>query len=91
VVVKLHLDGSVTVTDIDREGHSWTQTYRLGKPDSDMAQGAPTRETGTRIRFWPDKSVFTENNEFDFEILTSRLRELSFLNRETYTRPAYLE
>jgi DNA gyrase subunit B len=35
---------------------------------------------GTKITFWPDDEIF-ELLEYNFEILTQRLRELSFLNR----------
>jgi len=35
--------------------------------------------TGTRIRFWPDETIFKEI-KFDYNILKIRLRELAFLN-----------
>jgi DNA gyrase subunit B len=36
-------------------------------------------KTGTRIRFWPDRQVFTKDAEFDWEALVSRARHTSFL------------
>ena len=36
-------------------------------------------ETGTKITFWPDSSIFS-TTEFDFNILAGRMRELAFLN-----------
>ena len=69
--------------EIDRDGHRWRQTYRRGVPvDSIEAvsdRGA-SDPTGTRIRFSPDPEVFTQL-AFDYQILSQRLRELSFLNR----------
>jgi DNA gyrase subunit B len=44
----------------------------------------PEEKTGTEIQFYPDKEIFTGMEEdqffFDYEILTSRLRDLAFLN-----------
>ena len=34
-----------------------------------------------QIRFLPDRQIFRENAEYSFDILSQRLRELSFLNR----------
>ena len=66
---------------IRRAGFVHRQTYQIGEPDSELTAGEPTEETGTAIRFLPDKTIFVENNEFSFDILSQRLRELSFLNK----------
>ena len=67
--------------DIWRDGHHHQQTYQCGEPDHPLKVVEPSDHTGTRIRFYPDNEIFEENNEFSFEILTQRIRELSFLNK----------
>ena len=39
-----------------------------------------TEKRGTEVHFLPDTDIFKENNDFHYEILSKRLRELSFLN-----------
>jgi DNA gyrase subunit B len=65
--------------EIKREGHVWYQEYRRGVPQSPIVPIGDTDKTGTRITFKPDSEIFT-TTEFSFDLLASRLRELSFLN-----------
>jgi DNA gyrase subunit B len=67
--------------EIHREGGQYIQEYSRGEPLYDLKRIADSDKTGTTIRFTPDVEIFKENNEFSFEVLTQRLRELSFLNR----------
>ena len=60
-------------------GHTWTQEYRNGDPVAPIAITGDTSKTGTEITFLPSREVFT-STEFSFDILSHRLRELSFLN-----------
>jgi DNA gyrase subunit B len=66
--------------DIQREGFSWHQEYGRGRATTKLVKGKASTKTGTIIRFWPDREIFTETTEFKREILTERLRELAFLN-----------
>ncbi len=64
---------------IQREGKDHFQEYKDSKPVSDMKIIGDTDTTGTTIHFKPSAETFT-NILFDFDILSKRLRELSFLN-----------
>ncbi|NFL87955.1 DNA topoisomerase (ATP-hydrolyzing) subunit B [Clostridium botulinum] len=68
------------IVTVKREGHIWQQEYSKGKVLYDLKQIGDTEESGTTIYFKPDAEIFDEV-EFDFDILSQRLRELAFLNK----------
>lgn len=65
---------------IRRNNKVYEQNYVLGEPTKSLAITGETEERGTEIRFWPSQAIFQHNNEFHYDILLKRLRELSFLN-----------
>ena len=65
--------------EIRRDGKVWRQTYRRGDPDSPFDMIGTTDKTGTRLTFHPDPEIFA-SIDFSFDVLSQRLRELSFLN-----------
>ena len=65
---------------VKRDGHIYQQKYAIGVPKSKVELIGDTEDHGTTIRWKADKTIFTETTQYDYDVLKSRLRELSFLN-----------
>ncbi|MBP6892755.1 DNA topoisomerase IV subunit B, partial [Candidatus Babeliales bacterium] len=59
----------------------YKQTYKKGDPVASLKEAGSTSKNGTKVTFFPDPTIFQETVEFSFEILSTRLRELAFLNK----------
>jgi DNA gyrase subunit B len=70
------------IVEVKRNGKIHQQTYQYGKPITELKiiGNVDSKETGTTVKFLPDEQIFS-TTEFSFETLSSRLRELAFLNR----------
>jgi DNA gyrase subunit B len=66
--------------EIRRDGFVWTQQYERGAPVTELAQGAATKDTGTKITYLPDAEVF-ESLDHDWDTLEQRLRETAYLTK----------
>ncbi len=66
--------------EIRREGGVFRQEYERGKPSADLQRVGNTDRTGTKVSFKPDPEVFS-STEYSFEVISHRMRELSYLNR----------
>ena len=64
-----------------RDGKEYEQTYSQGKPNSAVKEVGKSDKRGTLVTFTPDKEIFKEVTDFDYDILSNRMRELSFLNK----------
>ncbi len=69
------------VAKVFRDGKEYEQSYSKGKPSAPVKEIGNSNKTGTLVTFTPDKEIFKEVTEFDYEILSNRMRELSFLNK----------
>jgi DNA gyrase subunit B len=65
--------------EIYRDGGVWRQRYQRGLPTEPIRQMGTTTTSGTKVVFKPDSEIFSVH-EMNFEVLSQRLRELSFLN-----------
>ena len=66
--------------EVHRDGKVYEQEYKQGKPLYDVREIGTTTERGTIVTFLPDPEIF-ETDEYKFDVLAHRLRELSFLNK----------
>lgn len=66
--------------EVSREGKKYFQRYARGKPETGVQEIGTSKTTGTKTTFKPDAKIF-ETTDFNYEILSNRLRELAFLNR----------
>src|SRR5487761_1078413 len=66
--------------EIWRDGYTWEQSYERGKPLTPLKKAGKTERRGTKITFLPDTAIFP-SVEFNYDTLSQRLRELSFLNK----------
>jgi len=66
--------------EVSRDGKKYFQSYIRGKPTADVQEIGTSEVTGTKTTFKPDTKIF-ETTDFDYDILSNRLRELAFLNR----------
>lgn len=75
--------------EIWRDGRHHKQRYERGVPANDLRDvgAAPSVEggvrRGTRVHFQPDPQIFTETLEYEFDVLSKRLKELAYLNPGT--------
>ena len=65
--------------EIYQKGKKFIQSYSQGKKTTELTEVGETDKRGTRVHFKPDTSIMNDDN-FSFEILARRMRELAFLN-----------
>jgi DNA gyrase subunit B len=64
---------------IHKNGKIYFQRYEKGIPVTELKIIGEANDSGTTVTFKPDTEIF-ETVEFSFDYLTTRLRELAFLN-----------
>jgi DNA gyrase subunit B len=81
--------------EVDRGGKTWAASFRRGVtgefdaegPDAKFARRSGLRQigkaragqTGTRVRFWPDRQVFIKDAAFSYQSLDERARQTAYL------------
>jgi len=73
------------IVQVRRNSKIYQQKFSIGKPTSELETlgDCDPKDTGTAVKFLPDSEIFPDIT-FSFELLSSRLRELAFLNKGTY-------
>ncbi len=71
---------NLLVAEIHRDGKIYRQQYSKGAPISELEVVGEATDTGTTITFKPDNTIFIVS-EYNYDILSTRLRELAFLNK----------
>jgi len=66
--------------EVRREGKVYHQSFERGQTKTKLKVIGKAKTTGTKITFKPDKTIFS-TRDFSFDILSQRLRELAFLNK----------
>ena len=65
---------------VAREGHHWTQQFKMGVPTAPIKKGPKSDTTGTVIEFLANADIF-ETVEYDYETLRQRFQQMCFLNK----------
>ncbi len=71
---------SVLKATVYREGKIFEQEYHRGIPQYPVRIAGESQRRGTTVHFQPDVEIFTISHEYNYETISNRLRELSFLN-----------
>ncbi|WP_075342547.1 DNA topoisomerase (ATP-hydrolyzing) subunit B [Tenacibaculum agarivorans] len=66
---------------VHRDGKIWQQEYERGKTLYPVKTVGGTDKTGTEVTFSPDKSIFQQTTEYNYDTLATRMRELAYLNK----------
>jgi len=73
---------SETIAEIKRNGKIYRQTYRFGTKASELTIVGESEKTGSKITFKADSQIFQETTAYVYDTVKTRLRELSFLNKD---------
>lgn len=68
--------------EIYKDGNIYEQDFKKGIPVKALAITGSTEKNGTKVTFTPDPEIFQETTTFSFDTLSTRLRELAFLNKK---------
>ncbi len=69
--------------EVHREGKKFEQIYAKGIPQTPVNEIGTSDKRGTIVTFLPDDTIF-EELVYDFDTLSKRFRELSYLNKGLY-------
>jgi DNA gyrase subunit B len=68
------------VAEVRRDGQTFSQRYRRGKPAGPVEKGEPSRGSGTTVTYTPDPDIFSDHS-YDPVLIAERLEVKSYLNK----------
>jgi DNA gyrase subunit B len=71
---------SQLVAVVRRDGYTFSQTFRRGKPQGPVERGEPARGTGTMVTYTPDPEIFLDAS-YDSQEIAERLEVKTYLNK----------
>ncbi|MBI4122287.1 MAG: DNA gyrase subunit B, partial [Parcubacteria group bacterium] len=66
--------------EVRREGKTWMQEYKRGKPQKAVAAVGKASDTGTTITFQADSEIFSAT-EYKLETIITRMRQQAYLTK----------
>ncbi|MBT4632164.1 DNA topoisomerase (ATP-hydrolyzing) subunit B [Candidatus Peregrinibacteria bacterium] len=67
-------------SEVKRNGKTYVQEYAKGDAQGGLKEEGKSTETGTKISFTPDPTIF-EHTDFDFDTINNRLRQQAYLTK----------
>src|SRR5262249_50652274 len=67
------------VATVKRDGFEWTQTFKRGKPATQLEKVGPFRGHGTTIYFEPDPEIF-KSTHFDPDTIKAHLEDMAYIH-----------
>ncbi len=65
--------------DVYQNGKHYRQEYKIGVPQTELMVLEDVNETGTKVTFKPDPTIFS-TVDFNYDTIRSMLRDFAFLN-----------
>lgn len=69
------------IAEVRRNGKLYRQEYEQGNPKSPIKEVGTSTQTGTKITFYPDPTIFKETIEFDYKWVVDYLRHQAYLTK----------
>lgn len=72
------------IAEVGKDGKLYRQEYAMGVPQGEVAVVGKSTQTGTKITFYPDDTIFKESIEFDYEWAVNYIRHQAYLTKGVY-------
>ncbi len=66
--------------EVKQGGKLYSMEFRRGDPVAELKEIGEAQGSGTKVTFYPDHTIFTEQRGFTYDTVAHRVRELAFLN-----------